>query len=674
MVGKFKATGGSIGPRRPPAGATLLPFLVEFNFSKPKENMSSQRPWQPWFVRLLCLLYWAGWLCAPHGVLAQDRVLEKAYWSDTTGTASFEQAREARYTPYTGVLSEGFKAYPQWVRLKIDGAPPGGPDQWVLRIRPVFLDEISLHDPLQMAQGSATRRTGDRTPITGSEFDSLHHTFVVPTQAEPRYVWLRLSTTSTQLMHVEALSPRDMLREEHGLWLAYSALLAVLFSCWLWVFLAWLKDRDPVNGIFVVRQMVLLLYTASFLGYHRMLMADGVTPLSQDFFYNILVLLTTALSVFFEYRFLREYVMPAWGKWLLRSLLVISFVATVLLFMGVTQTALNINMVLNGVALTCLFWIACRVQLPTSGSDQAVTYQLPKLAVVSYYLVVIFVLALSILPSLGVLQGNVVSIYVVLLYGLISGLTMTGLLIVRSRNLERIRIEVNNSLFLSRQQLAIETRRRQDQSQLLNMLMHELKTPLAVIDLALKDREPSDKAQSYVGRAIANMKSILERCVQTDRLIDRPFEVRKQRFDLAAQLQQWLHDNKSAEGRIALHSLPVAPVDQDLQCTQIIASNLLENALKYGDPQQPVRVSLQAQTHADGRSGLCLRVANASGAAGRPDAQQVFAKYYRSAAAQRQSGTGLGLYLSHNLATQMGADLRYLPTDTHIQFELWLPT
>jgi signal transduction histidine kinase len=251
---------------------------------------------------------------------------------------------------------------------------------------------------------------------------------------------------------------------------------------------------------------------------------------------------------------------------------------------------------------------------------------------------------------------------------------MTGLLIVRSRNLERIRIEVNNSLFLSRQQLAIETRRRQDQSQLLNMLMHELKTPLAVIDLALKDREPSDKAQSYVGRAIANMKSILERCVQTDRLIDRPFEVRKQRFDLVAQLQQWLHDNKSAEGRIALHSLPVAPVDQDLQCTQIIASNLIENALKYGDPQQPVHVSLQAQTHADGRSGLCLRVANASGAAGRPDAQQVFAKYYRSAAAQRQSGTGLGLYLSHNLAAQMGAELRYLPTDTHIQFELWLPT
>jgi signal transduction histidine kinase len=87
-----------------------------------------------------------------------------------------------------------------------------------------------------------------------------------------------------------------------------------------------------------------------------------------------------------------------------------------------------------------------------------------------------------------------------------------------------------------------------------------------------------------------------------------------------------------------------------------------------------VQVSLQAQTQADGRSGLSLRVSNAPGVAGLPDADQVFAKYYRSPAAQRQSGTGLGLFLSHNLAQQIGAELRYQPTDSLIQFELWLPT
>ena len=85
-------------------------------------------------------------------------------------------------------------------------------------------------------------------------------------------------------------------------------------------------------------------------------------------------------------------------------------------------------------------------------------------------------------------------------------------------------------------------------------------------------------------------------------------------------------------------------------------------------------ITLKVQPRADGRVGLCLGVCNVPGSAGRPEADKVFAKYYRSAAAQRQSGTGLGLFLSHNLAQHIGADLRYLPSETHICFELWLPT
>jgi len=636
--------------------------------------MPHQRPWSSLLQRWMWVLFLALAVWGPTAALAQDHIIERAVWTDTTGHASFEQARLASYTPYLGVLSKGFTPDAQWIRLTIDAVPPGGADKLVLRIRPVFLDHIALYDPLELPPGKLARTTGDRTTLAETEFESLNHTFVIPSQPEPRHVWLRLTSSSTQLMHVEALTPRDMLRQEHVLWLAYSALLAFLFSCLMWVFLAWLKDHDPVNGVFVVRQVVLLLYTAGYLGYHRFLLADLAAPSTQDIIYNTLVLLTTAFSLIFEYRFLREYVLPDWGRWLFRALFLVSAVALFLFAMGQTRLALNINMVLNAVGLIIILAVALCVRLPPPDPEQAYSYQLPKMAVVSYYSVVIVTLALNILSSLGVLQGTVVSIYLVLLYGLISGLFMTGLLIVRSRALERIRIEVGNSLFLSRKQLAIETRRRQDQSQLLNMLMHELKTPLAVIDLALKERNPSDKAQSYVGRAIDNMTSILNRCVQTDRLVERPFEVQAQRFDLVQPLRQWLQDHKQAQGRVALTSLAVAEVETDLHCTQIIVSNLIENALKYGDPQQPVHINLQVQAHADGRSGFCLQVSNAPGAAGLPDADKVFSKYYRSAAARRQSGTGLGLYLSLNLAQLIGAQLRYLPTDSLIQFELWLPT
>lgn len=165
----------------------------------------------------LCALLWGGGLGA---VLAQDRILERAYWTDTTGQASFAQARLAAYTPYSGVLSKGFGKQAQWVRLQIDAVDSDDTDTLVLRIRPVFLDSITLYDAADLAKGREARSTGDSIPFLSTEFESLHHTFVIPAQTSPRTVWVRLATTSTHLMHIEALSPREMLRQEHNLWLA----------------------------------------------------------------------------------------------------------------------------------------------------------------------------------------------------------------------------------------------------------------------------------------------------------------------------------------------------------------------------------------------------------------------------------------------------------------------
>ncbi len=615
---------------------------------------------------------WAFLWCS--AAWSQDQVLEKAYWTDTSGSASFDEAQAATYTPYSGVLSKGFSPHVQWVRLKIKGVPETVSSTLVLRIRPVYLDSIALFDPLQMSAAEPIRVTGDHSPWQSTEFESLHHTFQIPTSPEAREVWLRLSTQSTQLLHVEALTPRDMLHEEHGLWLIYSALLALIMTFLAWVFLAWLKDRDPLNGVFVLRQLVLLLYTASYLGYHRILLADVMSPQALDFFYNCLVLLTTALSAFFEYRFLSDYQMPRWGRWLFRGLFIASGLAMSLLVVGATRQALSVNMLLNAVALLCMLVVALSVRLPKPDLAPANSYQLPKPAVIGYYLLLMAVLATSILPSLGLFQGTMLAIYGVLMYGLFSGLVMTSLLIVRSRQLERIRVEAANSLFLSRQQLAIEQKRRQDQTQLLSMLMHELKTPLAVIDMAVSTRNPDARTSGYVSRAVSNIKGILDRCIQTDRMVEREFKLHIETVNLSNHLKQWLHERSDDGPRISSHITPDLILNTDVQCIQIIANNLIDNALKHGDSQSQVQVLLTQQEGEGAQPGLALSVTNNPAASGWPDADQLFAKYYRSSSAQRQSGTGLGLYLSHTLATQLGGALRYRPDAQTIRFELWLPT
>ena len=605
---------------------------------------------------------------------AQDYILDKAYWTDTTGTASFEQARAARYTPYTGVLSKGFTRDVQWVRLKIDGVPIKGPSTLVLRIRPVYLDKITLFDPADFSSNASMRTAGDRVPLIYAEFESLHHTFVIPAQPTPRDVWLRLETNSTQLMHVEALAPRVITRDENILAMLYSVLLALILSFLILVFLVWLRDHDPVNATFVIRQTILLIHTACSLGYHRYLLSGWLSPETTDFLWCGVVLLTTGLSIVFEYSLLREYVLPHWGHALIRMLLFVSIVAIGLLLMGYTREALRANMMLNGAGILTLLIVSLSMTPADAGPAPRRPYCLPKAALVAYYLTILLVLAVSILPSLSLLQGVVLSIYGFLTYGLISGLLMTILLVIRARRIEEMRSEVFNRLEISRAQLEIEKRRRNDQSQLLDMLMHEIKTPLSVIDRVLHKQRWLDKVTEDRGnRAVNSIKAILDRCIQTDRLAEERSQVRRQRFDLALHLQQWLDEWEGALCRIQLQVSANAELESDPHLVQIIVSNLIDNALKYSDPQQQVQLTLQQQVFADGRPGWALRVGNPPGQAGWPQAERLFVKYYRSPGAQRQSGTGLGLFLARSLALQLGGQLDYRPDNGKICFELWLP-
>jgi K+-sensing histidine kinase KdpD len=82
----------------------------------------------------------------------------------------------------------------------------------------------------------------------------------------------------------------------------------------------------------------------------------------------------------------------------------------------------------------------------------------------------------------------------------------------------------------------------------------------------------------------------------------------------------------------------------------VMCSNLVDNAVRYGDHMMPVKVQAQAKSNTAGILGVSITVSNRPSSASWPDADKVFKKYYRSAGAEAQSGTGLGLYLVRTLA------------------------
>ncbi len=108
-------------------------------------------------------------------------------------------------------------------------------------------------------------------------------------------------------------------------------------------------------------------------------------------------------------------------------------------------------------------------------------------------------------------------------------------------------------------------------------------------------------------------------------------------------------------------------IKSDLKLLKIIFANLIDNAIKYGATKTKVNVAAHAN------NGMVrVVVSNQALKARMPDPQLVFTKYYRAGWAHEQVGSGLGLYLISQLAKILGGEIRYLPQDQEVNFELCL--
>ncbi len=601
-----------------------------------------------------------------------NHISQRAYWEDTSDQATWQQAQNATFTPYDGILSRGYTPHPIWIRLELTPTQKSSAtDKLILRIRPVYLDAIALFDPLDTS--GKLRTTGDQTEYRDEEYKSLSHTFVVPAGDQPRTVWLQLKATSTTLMHVEALSLVDMQQDEHRLMLSYYFSLSFILIFLIVVLLNWINYREFLYAAFVVRNAIYFVYTASFFGFHRYLLDGWIDAHTIDLAYNWLIIGTTAFTFWFETRFLSEYKPPRWVRNVFKLMGLWSLSALTLLALGYINLALKVNMMLNGAGVIVLLFLA----IAFIDDKKAATYRsaslLKKKFVVGYYLILMAFLLFSVLPYLGQMAGSEFSANGLVYYALISGFAMTFLLQLRASQQRKANVQIEQELALSTQQVAFEKIRREEQNQMLTMLMHELKNPLAVIDLA---QHASDdvKAKDYVSRSVLTIRNVLDQCMNADRLSDGKLTIQKQNVDLVELIDDLAEESHDDAHRFDLNfSANSHTLSTDYQCLRIVLNNLMGNALRYSDAGQPIRITVETQSNAAGSLGTAITVSNTPGIASWPEADKVFHKYYRSTGAKTISGTGLGLFLVRSICTLLGGICTYEPDDTHVKFKVWLP-
>lgn len=222
------------------------------------------------------------------------------------------------------------------------------------------------------------------------------------------------------------------------------------------------------------------------------------------------------------------------------------------------------------------------------------------------------------------------------------------------------------------ERLQAEVVQRTAQQQFMAMLVHEIRGPLTVIELGnraltqrLLDTAQTAAWAQRMHSATDTIGEIVENCGHVDRLEAGALAVATDEVAIAPVLSQTLdrlrHSVTGAAERIHTvyvpESLRYASCRGDAICIGTILGNLLSNALKYAPAGSAVLLQASA-VQQGGRACVEFSVRNDQGASGAPDPARVFSRYYRAPMATQVSGTGLGLWLSQNLARQMHSEIR----------------
>ncbi|TDK30058.1 sensor histidine kinase [Luteimonas terrae] len=193
-------------------------------------------------------------------------------------------------------------------------------------------------------------------------------------------------------------------------------------------------------------------------------------------------------------------------------------------------------------------------------------------------------------------------------------------------------------------------------------LAHEIRNPLAAISYATQLLEESDQ----VGEADRRLLQIIhQQCVRTNGIVEsvlglaRRERARPEHVDLVAAANAFVQDyrlivtEENAELKVACEEPTLRAIFDPRHLQQVLTA-LVNNAVRYGRmPGEPARITLRIE-----QEGECPTLGVLDRGPGIPDA--VAAQLFRPFFTTSESGTGLGLYIAHELCRANEAHLEYV--------------
>lgn len=202
------------------------------------------------------------------------------------------------------------------------------------------------------------------------------------------------------------------------------------------------------------------------------------------------------------------------------------------------------------------------------------------------------------------------------------------------------------------------------QNQFINMVSHEFRTPLTIIDGNVQilqkrgvsiDPEKFQRHCKAIRSAVSRLVYIMEGILSSNMVRSGRFQIILEEFDLKNMIrelcEEYIDLSKSLDLSYDIETLPDR-VYTDKKVVALVLSNLLSNAVKFSKDSPDIKLMARQ----DGDS-IVIEVEDKGVGIPENELDKIFERYYRASTASGVAGTGIGLHLARELLSMLGGSI-----------------
>ncbi|WP_322991619.1 ATP-binding protein [Limnohabitans sp.] len=620
--------------------------------------------------RLCCLLLLLFIQLSLHA--GQDRYeLETAYFHDEQHQHTFESAQAQTFKTYRGQLRLGFIGGETWIRIRLKDTQP---NKWaekasplVLRVEPYSLDTLVFH---QKDEGHWTQQVGGEMQMQKKKFCiELQHCFAFSaSNADDNFAYLKVETTAVRIVRTEVMTADDVLKTTISAVKSVNTALNLSIALLILSVVFFFFERSRVLLVFLGFQSAVVVAICAFSGVLPQVWAPmaAVQPNAVAGFALVMrmaMLVLLAWVVVYAYK-----PSDAYNKWV-AVVLALCGLNLLLVFSGYETEAGLFNYGVGFISPFIQIWGARTIREPMPGRWIFTTGWM------FFLLIIVMGYPYSVgnpdwrdpydfAQSSGDLRFNGVAIGIVVFW-----LVATEKI---SRNRKKI-LELQ-ALQIQAAESKVYEEGLKERRDLIDMLTHELKTPLSTIKFAMASLKRMAMAQGesaervlHINTSVERMDAMIEHVAlsnKIERMDAQGSEENVSAIELMSVVMQEYREPDSFEldiqEGVAFRAAP--------HFLALIIENLVSNAVKYA-AEGKIKISIRDETN----SVTSFRISNRVAAENHPDEARLFERYYRHPSFQNSPGMGIGLSLVSSAAQKMGAQVKYQKIDQEVVFEVRFP-